>query len=489
MGTTMFRIAVAFLVIAGMSANSWGQDLTKLLQRIPGNANVLTVIDAKALMNSQRAATDGWSAKRSLEYQSGQLPFPPGLNFCVIASEYLPIEQRNAWQVSLLEFPGKVYEDKVAKSEGSDVELVENLYVIPSRRNMYLVQFERESWGIFAPANRQKMTQWIKFAKSNTANAVNQYLTNAVIDGGSNGQVNIALDLSDTLDRAEILNRLQQSKVLDKNIDRVKWTNFIKGIRGMRLTLNVTNSFLTELRLDFNEDVAPYAAQLPGFVIETVERAGYHVGDLSQWQPKAMGKSLVMKGALDSDDFKKILSLVLPAMMRPDQDDTLTGPAATAALTQRYFKAVNNLLKDLRTKSDQMDRNRAWTVNASWYEYTVRKIDQLPIVNVDQGLVDYTNNVTAQLRICAQSLRGVNIDNLVTDSEKRKSVGYGYAGTGGYGVGGFYGGQYDNYQDVATAKAQTAAAGAKSRNAIWTQIGDATSALRSALAQKYNLEF
>jgi hypothetical protein len=175
--------------------------------------------------------------------------------------------------------------------------------------------------------------------------------------------------------------------------------------------------------------------------------------------------------------------------MGPSQDDTLTGPAATAALTQRYFKAVNNLLKDLRTKSDQMDRDRAWNVNASWYEYTVRKIDQLPIVNVDQALVDYTNNVTAQLRICAQSLRGVNIDNLVLDSEKRKSVGYGYAGTGGYGVGGFYGGQFDNYQDVATAKAQTAAAGAKSRNTIWTQIGDATSALRSALAQKYNLEF
>lgn len=490
MGTTMFRIAVACLVLAGMSANSWGQDLTKLLQRIPGNANVLTVIDTKALMNSQRSLTDGWTQKRSLDYQSGKLPFPPGMNFAVIASEYIPAEHRNAWQVTLLEFPGKVYEDKVAKMEGSDVELVENLYVIPSRRNMYFVQFERESWGIFAPANRQQMMRWIKFAKSNTTNAVSQYLTNAVIDGGSTGQINIAMDLTDTLDRAEILNRLQQSKVMDKDIDRVKWTNFIKGIKGLRLSLNVTNSFGTELRLDFSEDVAPYAKQLPGFIIETVERAGYHVGDLSQWQPTVNGKTMMMKGALDSDDFKKVLSLVMPATMGPDQDDQLSGPAATAANSQRYFKAVNNLLTELRTKSDRMDRDRAWTVNASWYEYTVRKLEQLPIVNVDQNLIDYTNEVAAQLRICAQSLRGVNIDNLVLDTEKRKSMGgYGYNSTYGNGWGGFYGGQYSNYQEVTTAKAQVAAAGAKSRNTIWTQIGDATSALRAALSQRYNLEF
>jgi hypothetical protein len=88
----------------------------------------------------------------------------------------------------------------------------------------------------------------------------------------------------------------------------------------------------------------------------------------------------------------------------------------------------------------------------------------------------------------------VNIDNLVLDSEKRKSVSWGGAVYGG-GWGGYYGGggiglgQSDNYQDVTTAKAQTAAAGAKSRNAIWTQIGDATTGLRTMLSQKYNLEF
>src|SRR5260221_11196116 len=103
---------------------------------------------------------------------------------------------------------------------------------------------------------------------------------------------------------------------------------------------------------------------------------------------------------------------------------------------------MRNLLSDLRAKSDQMDKNRAWNTNASWYEYTVRKIQQLPIVNVDPSLVEYSNGVVNQLLICSQSLRGVNIDNLVTDSYKRKSVGYGYNGNG---WGGFYGGQFDNY--------------------------------------------
>lgn len=487
----MFRIALICLALAGWTGSVSGQDITKLLQRIPGNANVVTVIDTKALMNSPRAAAEGWTQKRQLDYQSGKMPFPPAANLCVIGSEYIPAEQRNAWRVTLLDFPGKVYEDKVAKMEGSEVELIDNLYVVPSLRNMYYVQFERESWAIYSPANRQQMLRWMKFAKANKTNAVNDYLTNSLIEGGSKGQINIAMDLTDTLDRAEILNRLQQSKAVDQNIDRVKWTNFIKGIKGLRLSMNVTNSIVTELKLDFSEDVAPYAQQLPAFVIETVDRAGYHVGDLTQWQPRVQGKSLVMKGALDADDFKKVLSLVLPPTFAPDQDDNLSGPAAMAVKTQSYFKAVNNLLKELRAKSDLMDRDRAWNTNASWYEYTIRKIQQLPIVNVDPAMVEYTNGTINQLLICSQSLRGVNIQGKVLDSYKRESAGGN--GWGGYGYGGYYGGggvgMTSNYQEVASAKAENAAKGANDRNAIWTQIGDATAALRTMLAQKYNLEF
>lgn len=488
----MFRIAVICLALAGITGNVSGQDISKLLQRIPANANVLTVIDAKALMNSQRAATDGWSQKRQLDYQSGKIPFPPGLNFCVVASEYSPAQHANLWQVSLLEFPGKVYEDKVAKLEGSEVELIDNSYVVPSRRNMYYVQFERESWGIYSPANRQQMMRWMKYAKTNTNGSVNDYLSNAVLAGGAKGQVTIAVDLRDTLDRVEILKRLQATKILDANADRTKWTDFIRGIQGITLTVNVTNGFNAEFRLDFKDNVAPFAEQLPALVIETTERAGLNVGDVSQWKSKAQGKSLTMTGGFDSDDFKKVLGMVLPATFGPDQEEGLTGTAALAANSQRYFKAVNNLLKELRDKSDRMDRDRAWNTNASWYEYTVKKLDQLPIVNVDQDLVNYTNTVTAQLRMCAESLRGVNIEGKVLDSYKRKSVGYGWDGGygyGGYGIGGFYGGQYDNYQEVASAKAENAAKGAKERNAIWTQIGDATQTLRSGLAQKYNLEF
>lgn len=488
--TRMMRICLVALCLSTPLA---AQDLNKLLNRVPSNANVLTVIDTKALMNSPRAAAEGWSQKRNLDYQSGKVPFPPALKFAVIASEYVPTEHRNAWQVTLLEYPDKVYEDKVAKMEGSEVELIDNQYVVPSRRNMYYVQFERESWGIYSPANRQQMMRWLQYAKTNTTNSVNNYLNTAMMEGGSKGQINIAMDLTNTLDRAEILNRLQQSKVLDQNIDRVKWTGFIKDIRGIRLSLNVTNNYAAELQLDFNEDVAPYAQQLPAFVVETLSRGGFDIGDVSQWKSTARGKSLSMKGNVDSDDVKKVLSLVLPPLFMPDQDEQLSGPAAVAATSQRYFKAMNNLLNDLHTRSDRMDRDRAWQTNASWYEYTVRKIEQLPLVNVDPTLVEYTATVNAQLRMCAENLRGVNIQGKVLDSYKRKSVGYGwdggYYGGGGYGIGGFYGGQYDNYQEVTSAKMEVAAKGANDRNAIWKQIGDATTNLRQALSSKYNLEF
>ncbi len=479
------------LLLALCCASLHAQDLSKILTKVPEHANVLTVIDTKALMKSQKANAEGWAQKRNLDYLSGNLAFPPSATFVVVAADYNPIEQRNDWQVGLFEFPGKVYEDKIAQREGSDVELIENLYVIPSRRNMYFVQFDRENYGIFSPAHRPKMINWVKFAKSNTNNKVSDYLTNSVTDGGANGQINIALDMHNLLNPVEVTKRLQASKVVtDAGADRIKLTNLIVGIRGLRLSVNVTSGSVAKLSVDFKDNVEEFAKVLPPLLFEVLEKQGFSLGDPAQWQTTVRGKTVSVTGAVEDDDVKRVLHLVLPSTFEPSTTSTLTGEAAIATTSQAYFRAVDALLKDLRTKSDRLDRQRAWNTNASWYEYTAQKIGTLPVVNTDETLLQYSAEIADQLRICGQSLRGVNITNRVLDTYKRGGMGWG-GGDGGWG--GYYGGggfgYSSNVQQVESSQAETAAAGAKDRNAIWVKIGDQTTAIRSEMAKKYRIEF
>jgi hypothetical protein len=467
-----------------------GQDVNKLLQRMPETANVLAVIDLKNLTNTSRASTEGWKQKRNLDYLSGKVPFPPGANFLIVGTEFNHAEGRKDWQVSLLEFPDKVYEDKLAKREGSDVELIDNLYVIPSRRNAYFVQFARESYAVVSPANRQKTARWISYAKTNTSNKVNPYLVDAVQQGGDAGQINIAADLHDTVNRVELIQRLQRSKVMtDANVDRTKWSDFLMGLKGLRLTIKVTNNYTAEIHLDFKDDVKPYAELLPAFISETLDASGFNLGDPAAWQTTARGKTLTLKGVVDGGDVRRIVSMVLPSLLLPEQEQQATGAAAMATTSQSYYKAVDSLLKEMRERSDRYDKQRAWNSSASWYEYTANKIDQLPVVNTDEKLLAYSSQIVDQLRLCAQSLRGVDIKGRVLDTYKRE-----YTSGSGYGWGGYYGGYdaslgYSNEQDVKSAKAENAAKGATDRNAIWVKIGEQSNAIRNEMSKKYNIEF
>ncbi|HMP18418.1 MAG TPA: hypothetical protein PKD72_15440, partial [Gemmatales bacterium] len=106
-----------------------------------------------------------------------------------------------------------------------------------------------------------------------------------------------------------------------------------------------------------------------------------------------------------------------------------------ATTSQAYFRAVTSLLNELRTRSDRLDRGQAWVTNASWYEYTAKKINSLPVVDTDEKLLEYSAEVTQQLMRAAESLRGVNIEGRVLDSYKRGGTNWG-VGVAGWGMGG-----------------------------------------------------
>ena len=134
---TMRRWALTLLLGACAIVQASAQDLNKLLNRMPDTTNTLTVIDIKALMNTPKAAAEGWAQKRNMDYLSGRAPFPPGSNFCVVGSEFAHTEGRNNWQIAMLEFPNDVFEDKLAKKEYAESIGFESVASGPLVRSSY----------------------------------------------------------------------------------------------------------------------------------------------------------------------------------------------------------------------------------------------------------------------------------------------------------------------------------------------------------------
>jgi hypothetical protein len=468
------------------------QDLTTTLQRVPESANMLVVVDMTRLMQSNLAAKEGWTQQRSLDYLSGKTAFPPSTKSIVTAAQFNPALHQYDWQIGLLQFQDPVDPYVVAKREGSDVEFINGKAIVASRRNSYFLQFDRYNFGMYVPAHRQNFTRWVDFAKDNTTTKVSQYLIDSVQAGGAMGQFSVAMDLKNSFNKNAVRQRLGLSKAMtNSKADMDAWTRFIMGTRGLRFSVNVDNDITAELQLDFSEDVQPFADMIPGLVLEVFGGFGFHSGEIGSWKASSSGKSFKLRGNLDQNEVRKIAGLVLPMMPNTEPDDNLPPEKLKIVTSQRFLRACDSIMTDVRARSDQYERTKNFQEDALWFEYYAKKIDQLPTVNVDEDLLQYAANLTGKFRDMADSLRGVDIQNRVlTTYEVNAWTGASWGGQAYYGGTGFAGNSYSsNAHEIAQAKAENAAKGAKYRNQIWVQLGDSTNAIRRRLSDKYKEDF
>ena len=138
-----------------------------------------------------------------------------------------------------------------------------------------------------------------------------------------------------------------------------------------------------------------------------------------------------------------------------------------------YFKSTEVLVADLRKGLKDTKATSAWM------ERYARRIDELPVLNVDELLVDYGDKLAETLRIMSLSKREAGINAGVRAGEG-----------GGYYDGYDYGyNAYDAAADRSQAKKEEMAVANDTRIQGWKLIDDATADLRRTLTKKYKVEF
>jgi hypothetical protein len=298
----------------------------------------------------------------------------------------------------------------------------------------------------------------------------------------------------------------------------------LASIQGAMLGVSVTDRVTGSIRVDFAENVTPLKDVGRQMLLNVLERQGAMIEDFADWDLRYTDNSMFLKGTLSESGLKRVLSVLsLPPSLGRAMDEmklTADDPESLKRIaSQQYFNSVTGLLDDLQDTRRKSNSVTAGGV-AMWYQKYARKIDHLPILNVDEELLDYGRDISTLLRGGETALKGVGMRSAVRTGQNQNSgggytpyYGDGYSGGYGYGYGGYragygYGGGYvmggdarpgmvsganlanrEKGRSDALIRQQERVRGAASAQQMWQAIDAQTAEIRRAMTEKYEVEF
>jgi hypothetical protein len=458
-----------------------------LLRRIPPGANAVMLIDANAVMKSPIAVRDGWKSKQEAAYVKKPFLLPPEADRVVIAAQLRPNDGfRMNWQLAVMSLTETMSLRAIARAEGGYIDNVAGVPSVWTPSGAYFVQLDAKTMGIMMPASRQTVSRWTQFAKSNSLARTSDYLSTAVGNLRVGTPIVIAVDLQDAPQPHKVRASLQELPIAKGKPElAVQWEKIILGIQGITVKVHLDKTAKGTFQIDFKDDVKPFGSNARALVMETLKRLDAEFEDLNKWKLTLRSRSIIMDGNLTTANMRKLFSLLeIPTT----KFSTLSGqkPApdnktVQAKASKRYLQSTMALLKDLQ-KSLNTDgqKKRAYGV---WYERYARRIDGLPILNVDAELLKWGAAVTSTMRGMANVQRtslnraGVN-KSAVYGSYQYSTDSYGY---------------YYNVRSTGSVKAQVQARENQVANTArfngWKGIEDSIPAIRQKMTKRYGVEF
>ena len=475
--------AVALFVVA-WTAPAFARDA--VIQRIPAGANALLVIDVTALESSPLAQAQGWAKKHEAAYVERPMMLPPEATRIVIGSQLNFVGEMNAeWQVAAMDLMEPLSLRSIARAEGGYLDKIAKADCVWVPSDAYFVSLEPKQLGVVFPANRQLVSRW---TQDQTSGVLSNYLSTANRQVDRTNQIVLAVDLRDVPQPHRLRERLQGSaalKSLSSKLDAIE--KLILGVQGVTLRIAVGQSAKGTLRVDFSDSPAMLGAQSKPLLLEALDNFGARLPGLDQWTVKTELRSIVLEGTFSTDALRRVFSLLeLPSTkfstLKNELPDTPgeslpPSPSAKATASKSYFKGVSVLIEDLRkTLGDTRDNH------AVWMERYGRKVDALPVLNVDDDLLAWGARVGETFRVMALAERAGGIRSGVRKSSVYGNYQYGYDSNG-----------YTNFRSNESVKAQINTEEKAQAKAVrfnnWKEIEDATATVRKEMTKRYQIEF
>lgn len=485
------QIAAALLACTAawpFSATPAAAGNEELLKRVPAGANALVIIDVRSLLATKMAIAKGWGDRDDLAYAERPILVPPEAETALVAAQ-LDAENRlgRIWELAVLDLPDNFNLEQIARTEGGYVDSINDTQVVWTPSDAYVVDLGAPELGIVYPADRQYVSRWIGFSRRNESVAVSEYLQQAAELAGPKTQVVMALDLLDAIPPHQIKDGLSTTKTLagnQKRLDQI--ASVVAGIRGVTLTIGVSAEARGKLRVDFSDDASVFYSQAKPLVLEVLDRFDAHLPDLDTWAVRTEGQTIELEGTFSESGLRRVASLLeVPTEKFSDLRDQKPAEEGSDDYTRAslaYYRGVKALLDDLRETLDDTRDN-----HALWMERFGRRVDAMPILNVDDDLLDWGSNVSATFRDMAFAERQSGIRGGARKASVNGGASFGYA-YGAYGGFGYY--VRDNSEQQRNViDAEERAQARTVRYESWNELENATADIRRKMTQKYGVEF
>lgn len=512
----MNRIALSVILLGCSLAPTVAQVPFKGMRtRIPNDANTLILINAEKMFGSPVADREGWAARRKAAYDAGVTALSPNAIEIAIAGRSDHEFGESIWELGLVRLRGEQNVTTVAARYGGEMDEVLGRSAARLPADHYVVQLASDFMASYTPANRQDVSRWLRSTDIVGPEGLPPYLEQAFGYATKVGSpIVMAMDIGGAISEAEVKRRMGTLESLkDSGLDPNEFAKLISSAKGITLGITVQNQTIGAIRVDFDQSPQMLAKVGKPLLIEILRRQGAMLEDINDWTPAISGNTFLLKGGLNSTGVRKVMSVLeLPASLThavQDSQSPGSDPEGTAKLlaTQQYYKSVTTMLEDLRMKPKR-DHVKTFGQAAMWYDKYARKIDRLPILNVDEELLNYGTGIATMLRDAEAAMKGVGMrTSQRTAANNPSSGGYSFNTGGGYRSNWGYGWpQFGPQAPTAGVNAMNASLQAKGRSDavirgqertrgaatvqdIWQGIDESTAAIRRTMTSKYSATF
>ncbi|MBX9622284.1 MAG: hypothetical protein K2X82_00565 [Gemmataceae bacterium] len=498
-------VAAVVLMTAAAGSAPAADAVADLLGWVPARANSALMIDVDALYRSEVAKKGKWGTDGLPT--TGLDSLPASAARVVVAGQTAP-GGGPAWEVTVVAPKKRFSEAELAKKYAGTREVIAGRPVFLTKRHGYLTVLPSGAAGAFQPPSRQDAGRWLREATGKVPAGFSPYIRAAAAAVGPDAPVVLAVDTTDVFDPGLVKDRLAKADALKgKAADLGALADLFAGLKGVTLTVRAGDALAGELRLDFGGPAAPLAAVGKPLLLEVLARMGVKADEMDGWAFAVKGEVATLGGPLTQDAADLLLSPYLRPSASALDDDQPAGTDtkdAKAEASVKYFKAVVKISNDTRNSKNSSFEQLAFRFNNA-----ARRVDDMPMLNVDDELLDWGAAMATTFRtlgVAASSTGG-----LISLAETNKSMSmvttpnyYTWGGAGG-GVGywGPYGGAWgaavptgaystavvDNYSQINNMTALTNQKEMENRMKTWDTIKTATTTVRRKMVKKYGVEF
>ncbi|QDV75628.1 hypothetical protein [Botrimarina mediterranea] len=473
---------------------AFGEGFESLMAKVPSDVNLVVMVNAEKIFASEAGVAGGWRQEYQSRFAAAPLRMPPDARQYVLAASIDLATLTPSRETAVTRINTDLSIPMVQRLVGGSLDEIAGREVVSTPRDGHIIKLGPSEFAIVRPSDRQSTGRWLSAVIDRDKPALSPYLAKAAQYPDRVGtELIMALDLTGAVGQAAARDALNGSKVLaDEGVDLDQAAAVLASVRGLTLGARVTDHVSGSLKVDFEQSVSPLEPVAKPLMLEVLAEAGLAIDEFNDWKPQTDEHSIRLSGELTGSGLRRIFSLFELDGTVLDQaaDDNGGGVnpsedryAATADATLAYFRGIEEHLKDL---SREHGASSYYTIGR-WFDKYAKRIDRMPILNVDPELVEFGSQVVGQLRDCVDAIKGSGIRSEARGASVEPVYDY-------YPV--FVGSNYAVRDDMREVESQRRAIRANEQaqssttvRGVVRQMQDGMSGMRRHMTQKYQVEF